>query len=207
MLEKAAKQKAETQRLEAEKEKAASEQQSAELAAGRGLNGADVSAITAGDDASPGGGASASSDLPAAPAAVPAAPAAVLGAARAFLEGDRVTVAQKSKKTPRLLAKITKMLTSHAWVEFDASQVGVGGTEKKILLAILKFADPPVVASGSLASADSVVDPAMLIDVDELAPSASTIDASMSAGALGGPTSGRTDIWAAASDVFGEDDD
>ena len=208
LLEKAAKQKAETQRLEAEKEKAASEQQSAELAAGRGLNGADVSAITAGDDASPGGGASASSDSPAAPAAVPAAPAVVPAAARAFLEGDRVTVAQKSRRAPRLLAKITRMLTSHAWVEFDASQVGVGGPEKKILLASLKFADPPpVVASGSLASADSVVDPTVLIDVDELAPSAPTIDASMSSGALGGPTSGRTDIWAAASDVFGEDDD
>ena len=93
-------------------------------------------------------------------------------------------------------------------MEFDASQVGVGGTDKKILLASLKFADAlPVVASGSLASADSVVDPTVLIDVDELAPSASTIDASMSAGALGGPTSGRTDIWEDAANVFGEDSD
>ena len=138
---------------------------------------------------------------------MPAAPAAVPGAARAFLEGDRVTVAQKSRKAPRLFAKITRMLTSHAWVEFDASQVGVGGTEKKILLASLKFADPPVAASVSLASADSEVEPAVPINVDELSPSASSIDASMSVGALGGPTSGRTDIWADAADVFAADDD
>ena len=232
-LDKAAKLKAETAAAEtaaaaAVAAVAASEQQSAALEAGRGLTSADVRAITAGDDASEGGGTaghggSGSSDLPAAPAAVPAAlaavpaaPAAVLGAARAFLEGDRVTVAQRGKKTPRLLAKITKMLTSHAWVEFDASQVGVGGTDKKILLASLKFADAlPVVASGSLASAervveptaDRVVGPAVLIDVEELhrAPSAAPIDASMTEGALGGPTSGRSGVWEPAANVFGED--
>ena len=90
---------------------------------------------------------------------------------------------------------------------FDASIVGVGGTDKKVLLASLKFAD------ALPASAERVVEPttaeretAVLIDVEDLhrAPYAAPIDAAMTEGALGGPTSGREN-WAPAASVFGED--
>ena len=149
-------------------------------------------------------------DLPGS-AAVPAA------ARTAFVKGDRVTVAQSKRSKPRLFATVTRVLTSHAWVEFDADQVAVSGTEKKILLASLRFVDPPVAALGTLASADAVVEPAVAssspggIDVDEPAPSAASIDASMSVGALGRPTSGLTvastdglmNIWADVASVFG----
>ena len=102
------------------------------------------------------------------------------------------------------------MLTSHAWVVFDTSMVGVGGSDKKVLLSSLKFADALEVSGARDVSTHRVTTPeretAVLIDVENLHRElgAAPQVAAMTEGALGGPTSGREN-WAPAASVFGED--
>jgi len=85
--------------------------------------------------------------------------------------------------------------------------VGVGGTDKKVLLASLKFADAlPASAERVVGTTTPERETSVLIDVEDLhrEPGAAPQVAAMTEGALGGPTSGRAN-WAPAASVFGDE--
>ena len=125
------------------------------------------------------------------------------------------------EKQPKLLATITEILTSHAWVLFGADQGPQSGHTKKILLKSLLFADPPVATSRTPATADVVTESTVAssssggraADVDEPAPLAESIDvdasttAAPATQAVSGSALAAAAAWADAAAVFGGDAD